>query len=65
MITGYIGIGPEEGKFVSDEDAFQYAKEQCLNGTADDQKDFKEEFGDILVNWYFSGNWLKGELQGE
>lgn len=37
--------------------AFDYALERCLKGTPEDQKIFREE----LVEWYYSGNWLKRE----
>ena len=53
----YIGIGPEEGTIVEEEQAFDYALERCLKGTPEDQKIFREE----LVEWYYSGNWLKRE----
>lgn len=51
----YIGIGPEEGTIVEEEQAFDYALERCLEGTLEDQKAFREE----LVEWYYSGNWIK------
>ena len=53
----YLGIGPEEGTIVEEELAFDYALERCLRGTPEDQKVFRDE----LVEWYYSGNWLKRE----
>lgn len=51
----YIGIGPEAGAVVEQGQAYAYALERCLNGTPEEQ----EEFRDILVDWYYSGNWIK------
>ena len=52
---GYLEIGT--GNFVPEEDAFCYALERCLNGTDEDRKEFKE----MLVEWFYSGNWVKEE----
>ena len=44
--------------FVADEDAFEYALDRCLNGTEEEQKEFKE----MLVEWFYSGgNWRREE----
>lgn len=51
----YVGIGPEEGIVVDDDQAYEYALERCLNGSQQDKQDFK----DILVEWFFSGNWIR------
>lgn len=48
----YRGIGPEEGEVVPEEEAYDYALDRCLNGH--ERKEFKE----MLVEWYFSGNWI-------
>lgn len=50
---GYHEIGT--GVFVPDEDAYKYALERCVNGTEEEQKEFRE----MLVEWYFSGNWIR------
>jgi hypothetical protein len=42
--------------FVSDEDAYEYALDKCMNGTDEEQDEFKK----MLVEWYFSGNWIRG-----
>lgn len=52
---GYIGIGPEGGKFVSDENAFDYALERALRGNEEETREFRE----MLVEWYYAGNWIK------
>lgn len=51
----YKGIGPEKGKVVPEEEAYDYALDRCLNGEE------HEEFREMLVEWYFSGNWIKEE----
>ena len=53
----YEGIGPEQGTVVSQEDAYAYALERCLSGTEEDKQDFKE----MLVEWFYSGNWARRE----
>lgn len=53
----YKGIFSEEGNVVEDEDAYDYALERCLYGTETEQQEFK----DMLVEWYYSGDWLKEE----
>lgn len=55
--SGYLGIGPEEGIFVPENIAFEYALERCMEGTAEDKKEFRE----MLVEWLYSGNWVKEE----
>ena len=49
----YRGIGPEEGEVVPEEVAYDYALDRCLNGY--ERKEFKE----MLVEWYFYGNWIR------
>ena len=56
-MKGYLGIGPEEDKFVPSDRVYDYALERCLDGTPEEQAEFKE----MLVDWYFSGNWIKME----
>ena len=51
----YVGIGPEEGTVVEPEQAFSYALERCIHGTLEEQNEFRE----MLVEWYYSGNWLE------
>jgi hypothetical protein len=48
--------------FVSESESYQYALERCLNGTEEDIKEFK----DMLVEWFYSGNWIKeGDISGK
>ena len=51
----YIGIGPEKDTVVSEEKAVDYALERSLHGTPEDQREFRE----MLVEWFYSGNWIK------
>ncbi len=50
---GYHEMGTHV--FVPEEDAFDYALDRCLNGTEEEQKEFKE----MLVDWFYSGNWVE------
>lgn len=57
MVVGFCGIGPEEGTFVERSEAFAYALERCLSGIEEEVKEFRE----MLVEWYYSRNWIKVE----
>lgn len=50
---GYHELGT--GVFVSENDAYEYALECCLNGKEEEQKEFEK----FLVEWFYSGNWIK------
>jgi len=68
----YIGICCEEGKRITDEDAFSYALECCLMGPDRDafEQEFQnhiyggtwflqaDRFREDLVEWFYSGNWI-------
>lgn len=60
-VMGFVGIGPEQGHFVDADKAYDYALERCLHGTKEEQEEFKKEFKDMLVEWFYSGNWLPAE----
>ncbi len=49
------------GTFVADEDAFNYALENCFEVIPEGLKNFKwtQEFKDMLTEWFFSRNWVK------
>ena len=57
----YVGFGPEAGTGIEEKQAYQYALERCLNGTPEEQQEFRE----MLVEWYFSGNWVKEDQDEE
>ena len=50
---GYHEMGTNT--FVPEEEAFDYAFDRCMNGTEEEQKEFKV----MLVEWFYSGNWVK------
>lgn len=52
---------PEEGHVVEGVLAYDYALERCLKGTEED----REEFREMLVEWFYSGNWIEEEDDGE
>lgn len=53
--NGYHELG--SNVFVPEKDAYKYALEHCLYGSEQEQREFKE----MLVEWFFSGNWIKEE----
>ena len=59
--TRYVGIGTEKGNIVPEKDAYDYALDRCLHGSEEDQEDFKE----MLVEWFYSGNFIKEEIGNE
>ena len=56
----YKGIGPMRGTTVEDEDALEYALEQC-GVVVDARAPFAGEFLGMMVDWFFSGNWIHCE----
>ena len=52
---GYHEMGTNV--FVSEDEAFDYALDRCLHGSELDQI----EFSHMLVEWFYSGNWIKEE----
>lgn len=56
----YEGIGPEHGKRVSAENAPAYAMAHCGISRTQDTPE-TPEFLTALVDWYFSGNWIRRE----
>lgn len=59
MNAGYREIG--RGIFVSEEDSFDYALEQCMNVVPEGVHgiEWTEEFKEMLTEWFYSGNWIK------
>lgn len=45
----------QTNEFVSEKEAYEYALDEVLHGDAVTQKEFRE----MLVEWFFSGNWVK------
>ena len=54
MVKGYVALG-RSNEFIPEEDAFEYALDRCMNGSEEEKEEFKKE----LVEWFFSGNWVK------
>lgn len=50
---GYHEMGTNV--FVPEDEAYSYALERCLNGTELEQLEFRN----LLVEWFYSGNWIK------
>lgn len=58
----YRGFYKEAGQVVPETEAYQYALNRCLNGRAEEKKEFQE----MLVEWYFSsGEWMPEEEEEE
>lgn len=61
-VIGWEGIGPEDGKFVSVEDGYSYAAHECGILAIDLEAPLAEEFQEMLVVWFFSGNWIEEKV---
>lgn len=55
----YVGICTENGKRIDDEYALEYAMERCGIQAVDGEVD--PEFAEMLVEWFYSGNWVYEE----
>jgi len=64
-IIAYKGIGPERGKTVSADDALPYAMLRCgiAFDCSENTDDCRQEFIKMLVDWFYSGNWLPDQLK--
>lgn len=56
---GWRGIGPNNGEYVAAEDGFGYACTYVGIDRFDETALEAEEFKEMLIEWYFSGNWLE------
>lgn len=56
----YVGLGPENGKIIAEENALSYAMKCCGIVKGGHGPDWSE-FSDMLIDWFYSGNWLKEE----
>lgn len=57
----WLGIGADRGTIVDDENAYDYALERSLHGSPEDQNEFRE----MLVEWFYSGNWVRRDEDAE
>ncbi|HHV50934.1 MAG TPA: hypothetical protein GXX54_04425 [Clostridiales bacterium] len=56
----YVGILSNKGKmFESDEDALAYAFEMCGIEPSEGWAFVDEEFCEMLLEWFYSGDWIK------
>ena len=56
---GWRGIGPNAGEFLAAEDAFGYVCQQVGITAFDSTALEADEFREMLIEWYFSGNWIE------
>lgn len=66
----YIGIGPEKGKSVCEEDVFSYACQKIFSETLEERQAAMQIFREAedfaeaektLTEWFYSGNWIREE----
>ena len=55
---GWRGIGPESGTFVPQQEAFTAACQECGIVRWNPDAQLAREFSEMLIEWYFSGNWI-------
>lgn len=58
----YIGFGPESGKSILPDDAFDYALLRCgvaRIGEFDESQADHRDFRDMVTEWFYSGNWVE------
>lgn len=58
-LKGWRGIGPNAGIFIAAEDGFGYVCQQVGIVSFDDTAPEAEEFKELLIEWFFSGNWIE------
>ena len=55
--VAYEGFGEHEGEYILASDALDYAMKQCGIVHSGSTSPEQQEFAEMLVEWYFSGNW--------
>ena len=60
----YVGILSERGPIIPESEAFEYAMERIASNP-EDARQFENEFGDQIVEWFYSGNFVKENLIDE
>lgn len=58
-LMGWRGISTNAGKFVAAEDGFTVAARECGILVFEHTAPLAEGFKELLVEWYFSGNWIE------
>lgn len=54
----YEGMNEYEGKNIPEDEALDFALEELENDTELCQE-FVDAFGDDIVEWFYSGNWIE------
>jgi len=58
-IKGWKGFGPYAGQFVPYDEGFDHVARECGITMTDPTAPLAGEFAGMLVEWYFSGNWVE------
>ena len=58
-LKGWRGIGPNAGQYVAAEDGFEYVCQQVGIERFDRTAIDADEFEEMVVEWFFSGNWIE------
>ena len=58
-VYGWRGVNGNKGKYVEYEDGFDYACNACGISEFDELAPDADEFREMLVEWFFSGNWIE------
>jgi hypothetical protein len=60
----YVGFNSERGEVVPESEGFDYAMDRIYESKMD-RESFKAEFGEQVVEWFFSGDFVKERLCDE
>ena len=60
----YFGINSEHGEIVKASEGFEYVMDR-IHESKTDMELFKAEFGEEVVEWFFSGDFVKERLVDE
>ena len=60
----YVGILSERGTIIPESEALEYAMERIASNP-EDARQFEKEFADQIVEWFYSGNFVKENLIDE
>lgn len=58
-LKGWRGIGPNAGQYITADSGFLYICDRVGITQFDHAAPDSTEFKEMLVEWYFSGNWLE------
>lgn len=63
-IKGWLGIGKNRGQIVLAEDGFTHAAQAVGIRDFDPSAPEADEFMKMLLEWYFSGDWIEVDVNG-